>query len=53
MILENAKHGVGHKFFDFYFDPKENMHVCWFYPLGGVTIQEKQKIAEEIINGAD
>lgn len=53
MLLENARYQVGHKFFDFYYDPKEKMHVCWFHPLVGATIQEQQKAAEEIINEAN
>jgi len=49
MLLTNAKARASHKYFNFYYDPEEKVHVCWYLPLNGSTIQEKHEIAKEIL----
>ena len=53
MLVTNARAGVQHEYFNFYYDTKKDQHVCWYMPLGIDTLQEELKQAEEVMNGTE
>lgn len=53
MLLNNAKVGAFHRYYDFYYDPNKKEHVCWYIPLNVETHQEQEQMARETLNGTN